>query len=80
MGQVLFGHYSINSVLEIYIYIKRIKTKLKFQEQLCTSSPRNVLLWFHSVKCAISDNWYFYPDTKNSVSYTCKYVSPKLIS
>lgn len=76
MGHVLLGQYSINSVLEKYI--KHIKTNRKFREQLRTSSPRNVLLWFHSVQCAISDNWYFYPDTKNSVSYTR--VSPKLIS
>lgn len=74
MGHVLFGQYS--SVLEKYI--KHIKTKQKLQEKSCTSSPRNVLLRFRSVQCAIFDNWYFYPDTKNSFWYTPKYVSAKL--
>lgn len=57
MGHVLFGQYSINSVLGKYI--KHIKTKQKFREQLCTFGPRNVLLRFHSVQRAISNNWYF---------------------
>lgn len=37
MGHVLFGQYSINTVLEKYM--KHIKTKQKFQEQLCIVAP-----------------------------------------